>query len=175
MLYFSDISQALHDLIDSAGPVIYVIITLAFALWLLIIERYWFIFREYPKQLAKSAKTWSSDNINCAWRQKHTQKESISKLTLALHHHLGTIKTLIALCPLLGLLGTVSGMINVFDTLAMTGTGNARAMANGISQATIPTLAGMVVALSGLYFSADLQRRARHAANHIAEHYHKAV
>jgi len=60
---------------------------------------------------------------------------------------------LIGLCPLFGLLGTVTGMIHVFDVMAVTGTGNARAMASGISQATIPTMAGMVIAIAGLYFN----------------------
>jgi biopolymer transport protein ExbB len=69
------------------------------------------------------------------------------------------IKSLIALCPLLGLLGTVTGMIEVFDVLAIAGSGNARAMAEGVSRATIPTMAGMVAALSGLYWAARLTRR----------------
>ncbi len=53
---------------------------------------------------------------------------------------------------MLGLLGTVVGMIHVFDVMAVTGNGNARSMASGISQATISTMAGMVIAISGLYF-----------------------
>ena len=72
---------------------------------------------------------------------------------------LAFIGALISICPLLGLLGTVVGMIHVFDLMAVTGTGDARAMASGVSLATIPTMAGMVVALSGLFFRADLQQR----------------
>jgi biopolymer transport protein ExbB len=67
---------------------------------------------------------------------------------------------LVALAPFLGLLGTVTGMIEVFDVMAITGSGNARAMAAGISKATLPTMAGMVVALSGLFFTANLERKA---------------
>ena len=51
-------------------------------------------------------------------------------------------------------------MIEVFDVMAISNSGNARAMAAGVSQATVSTMAGMVSALSGLYFSARLQRRA---------------
>ena len=61
------------------------------------------------------------------------------------------IKTLVSLAPLLGLLGTVTGMIGVFEVLATTGGGDARSMAAGVSQATIPTMAGMVAALSGVF------------------------
>jgi len=46
----------------------------------------------------------------------------------------------------------VTGMIEVFDIMALKGTADARAMAAGVSRATIPTMAGMVVGLSGLFF-----------------------
>ena len=69
------------------------------------------------------------------------------------------LKAVVVISPMLGLLGTVTGMIHVFDTLASLGTGNARAMAAGISQATIPTMAGMIVALPGLYFHSQLSKR----------------
>lgn len=65
------------------------------------------------------------------------------------------------LLPLLGLLGTVTGMIQVFNVMAVAGTSNARLMAAGVSAATIPTMAGLVAALSGLYFASSLQRRAK--------------
>ena len=70
------------------------------------------------------------------------------------------IKTLMAVLPLLGLLGTVTGMIAVFDVMAFAGTGNARLMAAGVSKATIPTMSGLVAALSGLYFAAWLEKKA---------------
>ena len=72
-----------------------------------------------------------------------------------------TIKTLVALCPMIGLLGTVTGMVSVFDVMAISGTGNARAMASGVYRATLPTMAGMVVALSGIYFSVQLENLAK--------------
>jgi len=71
------------------------------------------------------------------------------------------IKTCIAVAPLFGLLGTVTGMIHVFDVMAALGTGNARAMASGVSAATLPTMSGMVVALSGIYFGQSLERQAK--------------
>jgi len=70
--------------------------------------------------------------------------------------NVGIIKTLVALLPLLGLLGTVTGMIEVFDVMALSGSSNARLMAGGVFKATIPTMAGMTAALSGLYFSTVL-------------------
>jgi biopolymer transport protein ExbB len=89
-------------------------------------------------------------------------KLEMAKMTLI-------IKMLIALCPLMGLLGTVTGMIHVFDIMAVTGTGNARAMASGVSQATIPTMAGMVVAIAGLYFSRYIEDRTDDETHHLAD------
>ena len=61
------------------------------------------------------------------------------------------------MCPLVGLLGTVTGMIEVFDVMAVQGSSNVKSMASGVSMATIPTMAGMVVALSGLLFEKRLE------------------
>jgi len=55
------------------------------------------------------------------------------------------------LAPLFGLLGTVTGMIEVFQVMAFTGGGDARSMAGGVSKATLPTMAGMTTALSGVF------------------------
>ena len=60
-------------------------------------------------------------------------------------------------------------MIEVFDVMAISGSGNARAMASGVSRATIPTMAGMVAALSGLIFSVQLERFARDEGERVAD------
>jgi len=74
-----------------------------------------------------------------------------------------------AVLPLLGLLGTVTGMIQVFDVMAFTGTGNARLMAGGVSAATIPTMSGLVAALSGLYLATYLEQRADNKIKHAED------
>ena len=68
------------------------------------------------------------------------------------------IQTCVQLCPLLGLLGTVTGMITVFDAMATQG-GNARSMAAGVSMATIPTMSGMIASLSGLLGTTLVKRK----------------
>ena len=70
---------------------------------------------------------------------------------MAANRNLLLIQGLIALCPLLGLLGTVTGMIEVFDIMAITGTGNARAMASGIAKATLPTMTGLFISIVGFF------------------------
>ncbi len=59
---------------------------------------------------------------------------------------------------MLGLLGTVTGMIEVFDIMAITGTGNARLMASGIARATLPTMTGLVISITGLFAITFLER-----------------
>ncbi len=93
----------------------------------------------------------------------------ISQFKVEAQTWLSFITLLIAICPLMGLLGTVTGMISVFDVLAVTGTGNARAMAAGISKATLPTMAGLLVALTGLYFKARFHRLAQQGQQKLAD------
>lgn len=74
--------------------------------------------------------------------------------------HIRTIMVLSALAPLLGLLGTVTGMISTFDVIAISGTGNARALASGISEALITTQSGLIAAVPGMLLGAILYSRA---------------
>jgi biopolymer transport protein ExbB len=82
------------------------------------------------------------------------------RLGRELDEHRATIAVLAAIAPLLGLLGTVLGMIETFDVIAIFGTGNSRAMANGISIALITTQTGLLVAIPGLLMSNRLGRAA---------------
>ena len=65
----------------------------------------------------------------------------ISKISLDVRSTLPIIEVLVTICPLLGLIGTVTGMIEVFFVMAVTGGGDAKSMAGGVSKATIPTMA----------------------------------
>lgn len=86
--------------------------------------------------------------------------ESIQRIRRHLKDHLALIGVLAAVAPLLGLLGTVTGMIATFDVLAFFGTGNAKAMASGISEALITTQTGLLVSIPGLYMKGFLEQRA---------------
>jgi len=86
-----------------------------------------------------------------------------------LRRHLQMIGVLAAIAPLLGLLGTVLGMVETFDVIAIFGTGNARAMAGGISVALVTTQTGLMVAIPGLLLSSALRRRARRLETRLDE------
>jgi biopolymer transport protein ExbB len=70
--------------------------------------------------------------------------------TVRLHRYLGALSTIVGISPLLGLFGTVTGMIEVFHTIAQVGAGQADALAGGISQALITTATGLAIAIPGL-------------------------
>jgi biopolymer transport protein ExbB len=89
---------------------------------------------------------------------------------MSANQYMPIIKTLVAVCPLLGLMGTVTGMIEVFDVMAISGSGNARSMASGVSKATIPTMAGMVGALSGVFLVTVLNQKITKESEELEDH-----
>ncbi|NNF50815.1 MAG: MotA/TolQ/ExbB proton channel family protein [Gammaproteobacteria bacterium] len=129
-------------------------------MWTLIVERIWFLYLELPKRLEAERTAWDARASTQSWAAKRIRDAVISRVRVDAHRSILIIKTLMAILPLLGLFGTVWGMIQVFEIMAIFGTGNARLMAGGVSKATIPTMAGLVAALSGLYLSTHLEHKA---------------
>ena len=82
---------------------------------------------------------------------------------------LSTIAVLAAVSPLFGLLGTVTGMIETFDVITLFGTGNARAMAGGISEALVTTQGGLMVSIPGLFMSVLLYRWSARSKDRLKE------
>lgn len=165
-------TEPIHDLqrfLDAGGPVLWAILGLAVILWTLIIERYWHHMRVFPKELAALRARRGRQPLQERRVDRMILRKDVSELRQGLTRSLSAIRTLIAACPLLGLLGTVTGMIHVFDVISFSGTGNPRAMAAGVSMATIPTMAGLVVALSGFVFSIRLQRGGQAQARHAED------
>ena len=151
---------SLQEFFASGGPVLWLIFFVTIIMWTLIIERYWFIYRTHPAELAKALEFWQQRKDQQSWYAKKIRDALLSQLSLELNQSLAAIRMLVVVCPLLGLLGTVTGMIHVFDVITVLGTGNPRAISTGISLATIPTMAGLVAALSGYYFSIRLKHKA---------------
>lgn len=153
--------EAIRDFLELGGPVLRVIAVVILVMWILILERLIF-FRTALNGLMKEAlSTWEGRAERRSWHAHQIRAGIISNVRMAANQGLGVIQTLVALCPLLGLLGTVTGMITVFQVMAAQGTGNARSMAAGVSMATVPTMAGMVGALSGVFLVTILTRTAR--------------
>jgi biopolymer transport protein ExbB len=144
----TEILKTYSNFINQGGPVVFILFLISIYLFILISAKCKFLFIDV-------------DNIRSEYRKNLTNlnKDQYYSLNLSIlkcdFKNLITkdfyiIQTLIALCPVLGLLGTVTGMIEVFDVVSFFGTGNARALASGITKATLPTMTGMAISIVGL-------------------------
>lgn len=90
---------------------------------------------------------------------KDSIEETASHVIHEMERYLNSLGTIAAITPLLGLLGTVIGMIKVFTEIMIQGTGNANVLAGGISEALITTAAGLSIAIPALVMHRYFQRR----------------
>ena len=159
-MFFADTLAEMSKFMDSGGNVLWMIVILLFFMWTLIFERVWYLTKSCPRVLKIKIDVWSRRNDRRSKFALQIREKVISEAALQIDNNMMMIKTLIAVAPLFGLLGTVTGMITVFDVMAFTGGGDVKAMAGGVSKATIPTMAGMVAALSGLFAMTLVERSA---------------
>jgi biopolymer transport protein ExbB len=160
------------------GMVMYPLITACFIMWMLIFKKLMDIHYlskgtrptdEIISNIGKpglSASLWQRQILD-GYLSEITQDKNLNENILLslnirqksyLEKYIGTIGLLATIAPLLGLLGTVTGMIKTFDVISMFGTGNARALAAGISEALITTETGLVLAVPGLFFVSFISR-----------------
>lgn len=170
LYYYLPFLETIRDFMELGGPVLNVIAVLTLFMWMLIIERIVFMRAGYRKMVKVALAIWDQRSDKSSWQAHQIRRRLISKVSAAAERHLPVIQTCVALCPLLGLLGTVTGMIEVFEVMAISGSGNPRSMASGVSKATIPTMSGMVAALSGVAMSTYLNNRARREREALTDH-----
>jgi biopolymer transport protein ExbB len=177
---------------EDGGPLMYPLLFLSLVMWLLIVERAMFLGRLYRKNMSLAvAEEHLRENrypnpkkykgvmallvgrfidlrSGDAELDKFILDEAVLNINHRLTNHLATIGVLAAIAPLMGLLGTVTGMIATFDVLAIFGTGNSKAMAGGISEALITTQTGLLLAVPGMYCKNFLSRRASNLQHQVA-------
>ncbi|WP_084489725.1 MotA/TolQ/ExbB proton channel family protein [Desulfotignum balticum] len=177
--------------IRSGGLVMVPILAVSLVMWVLIFNRVWFMRTLYVKNISRTrAGELVRLNQRPADRYKGANSllvreflarrtrdsdldgyildETVMGICTSLDRYLAAIRVLSAVAPLLGLLGTVVGMMHTFEVITVFGTGNARAMAGGISVALITTQTGLMVAIPGLYMAGWLTRRSRNLKNRIS-------
>jgi biopolymer transport protein ExbB len=130
-------------------------------MWTLIFERVWYLKFAWKNDATKVVARWEGRAERKSWEAKQIRSMLLSQASMQINQFMPMIKAMVALCPLLGLLGTVWGMIEVFNVMAVTGGGDAKSMAEGVQKATIPTMAGMVAALSGVFANTYVTRIAQ--------------
>ncbi len=150
--------ESVGAFMDLGGFMMTWIAVLVFIMWTLIFERVWYFKGALKTDVQAALDAWEARKERKSWAAYHIREAIVSRMSMKINQNMDLIATLIAICPLMGLLGTVTGMIEVFQVLSQGGGGDAKQMARGVSKATIPTMAGMVAALSGIFANIYLNR-----------------
>ena len=152
---------AVQAMVREGGPFVALIFLCGVVMWTLVIERYWYFSRMLPVEIEAALRTWSSRSEHQSWCARQIRRQLISRLNAGMSANMPLLRVLVPLSPLLGLIGTVSGMLQVFDSMALRGSADARAMAAGVSEAMTCTMTGLAVSITGLYPVYYFQNRTR--------------
>ena len=153
--------QSLLDMRQLGGPVVIWIFVACVLMWAIVLERFWHFRKVLPVESAYLLTQWMQRPNKGSWASRAIRSAMISRLNAGMNRNLQMLRVLVPMCPLLGLVGTVSGMLSVFDSMAALGSADARSMATGVSEAMICTLTGLAVSISGLYPVYYFRRKAR--------------
>ena len=162
-------SEALSEFLAQGGPVLLLIMVVTFFMWGLILERVMYWTTAHGGVEARAKRAWAARTDHNSWYAHAIRDRLSSEAKQEANQFNSIIRALVAVTPLLGLLGTVTGMVFVFDVMAVTGSSNARLMAAGITRATIPTMAGLVASLSGLIFINGFESSVQKAATKLGD------
>ncbi|MFA5631896.1 MAG: MotA/TolQ/ExbB proton channel family protein [Porticoccaceae bacterium] len=162
--------EHVRDFMDQGGVVLYAIAVLLLLMWTLIFERLWYLKVSVRKDVDDALRAWADRSERQSKKAGQVREMLISRASEKIDQSMPMINALVALAPLFGLLGTVTGMISVFEIMAITGGGDAKSMSSGVSKATIPTMSGMVAAISGVFGYAYLERMTKREKQLLADH-----
>ncbi len=177
---FSDLIYDSLDQIRVGGWVMYPLIITCLWMWYLIVKKAidMYVYTRGWRPVQECINNAGKADFKCAVWQKNIMDGFIKEKTDSkdlnteildsirtgqltfVQQNIGLISLLATIAPLLGLLGTVSGMITTFSVIAEFGTGNAKALAGGISEALLTTQTGLVIAVPGLFICTFIARRA---------------
>jgi biopolymer transport protein ExbB len=163
--------RSLLDMRQLGGPVVIWIFVACVLMWAIVLERFWHFHKILPAQAAQFLAQWRQRSNKTTWASRAIRGAMISRLNAGMNRNLQMLRVLVPMCPLLGLVGTVSGMLSVFDSMAALGSADARSMATGVSEAMICTLTGLAVSISGLYPVYYFRRKARRETELLADQF----
>jgi biopolymer transport protein ExbB len=160
---------AVSDLVEAGGVAVEWIFIACLLMWTITVERYRYFKHTLPAEAAQALAQWGARKDHQSWAAHQIRKAMISRLNVAMNANLGILRVLVPLCPLLGLLGTVTGMLEVFDAMAARGSADARTMASGVSQAMVCTMTGLAVSISGIYPVFAFTQKAKHETELLSD------
>jgi biopolymer transport protein ExbB len=162
---------AAADLVDGGGPFVFWIFSCGVVMWTLLLERYWYFGQVLPGEAKAALEAWNARRDHVSWCARQIRQAMISRVNLSMTANFPLMRVLVPLSPLLGLIGTVSGMLEVFDSMALRGSADARTMASGVSHAMICTLSGLAVSITGLFPMYQLTTWARRETELLADRF----
>jgi biopolymer transport protein ExbB len=162
---------AVRELVAGGGPFVLWIFLCGVLLWTLVVERYWYFWRILPLEQKAALDRWHRRADHVSWCARQIRQAMISRVNAGMTSNLPLMQVLVPLSPLLGLIGTVSGMLEVFDSMALRGSADARTMALGVSHAMICTMSGLAVSISGLYPVYYFRARVKRETELLADHF----
>ena len=148
---FTEALSSIRDFMEQGGNVLWLIALLVFFMWGMIFERIWYLSHAHEIYVSELVNKWNARTDKKSWHALQIREKMMSQAKMEINKNISIIQTCIVLAPLLGLLGTVTGMIEVFQVMAFNGGGEARAMAGGGFKATLPTMGGMGTAFFGAF------------------------
>lgn len=163
----SNLLYTLQSFMERGGPVLWLIALVIVIMWMMVFERLWFYRTALPQILDNAGSGWQMRKDQHSWCAHRIRDALHGQISLQIQRYIPLVSALVALCPLLGLMGTVTGMVEVFSVMSITGGGDARGMASGVGRATIPAMAGMVGALAGFAARTLLQSAAQKQQEHL--------
>jgi len=142
--------RALDTLMSQGGVIMWIIFAVAVAILYLAMQR-WLTWRSLPPR----------QPVALGERKALAAKAEYLRALNRMEAGLPLLKALVMITPLLGLTGTVTGMVLVFDGLSLGSSADPRQLASGIARAILPTFASMAVVLLGMFFLNLWQRKVR--------------
>ena len=138
-------------------------------MWVLILRRYYYFWVVFPRKREHLTSAWQEHELRNVARGLRLRRVILNQLSNDLSRDLSLIQTLALILPMIGLLGTVVGMIETFYAMTVFGMGNPRAVASGVSIALTTTLAGLCSALPGYFLSSEMRRGIRAELERVAK------
>jgi biopolymer transport protein ExbB len=149
--------------------VLWIILALNIIFWTLIVEKTWYLNFIFPQLLSQGKTQWQRQSNHQSWQAHRVREMILANFDFQLKRHFILMRSFISVMPILGLLGTIIGMMEAFEVLTIHGTGNARALASSLSKALITTMAGLVASIPGLFVLTLLQQRAERQKANITD------